>query len=86
MFESSVVDILLTSLASGAHDWPSCAIASKQTTNVKKRRLKLKSSYATNFDFKCPIQNFSSCSLDKTTSKTGLWRFQFNQGKKFYDI
>ena len=36
-FEFSVVDILLTSLASGADDWPSCAIASKQTTNVKKR-------------------------------------------------
>ena len=33
----TVVDILLTSLASGADDWPSRAIASKQTTNVKKK-------------------------------------------------
>ena len=37
-FEYLFVDILLTSLASGADDWPSRAIASKQTTNVKKRR------------------------------------------------
>ena len=36
IFEFSVVDILLPSLASGADDWPSRAIASKQTTNVKK--------------------------------------------------
>ena len=38
--------------------------------NVNNRKLKLKSPYATNFDFKCPILKFSSCSLDKTTSKT----------------
>ena len=36
IFEFSVVDILLPSLASGADDWASRAIASKQTTNVKK--------------------------------------------------
>ena len=38
IFEISVVDILLPSLASGTDDWASRAIASKQTTNVKKRR------------------------------------------------
>ena len=37
IFEFSVVDILLPSLASGADDWASRAIASKQTTNVKKK-------------------------------------------------
>ena len=37
IFEFSLVDILLPSLASGADDWAiSRAIASKQTTNVKK--------------------------------------------------
>ena len=36
IFEFSVVDILLPSLASGTDDWPSHAIASKQITNVKK--------------------------------------------------
>ena len=40
-FEFSVVDILLTSLASGADDQPSRAIASKQSFNVKKRYSKL---------------------------------------------
>ena len=37
IFEFSLVDILLPSLASGADDWASRAIASKQTTNVKKK-------------------------------------------------
>ena len=36
IFEFSLVDILLPSLASGADDWASRAIASKQITNVKK--------------------------------------------------
>ena len=39
IFEFSVVDILLPSLASGADDWPSRAIASKQTTNVNKPKM-----------------------------------------------
>ena len=51
----------------GQSSAPEAKLVNKMSTTVQ---LKLKSSCITNFDFKCPILRFSSCSLDKPTSKT----------------
>ena len=85
-FEYLFVDILLTSLASGADDqWPR-TILSKQTTNVKFWKTEIKSSYATNFALKHQILKCWMWLRDKTTSKSRWWWLELDGRKKFCDI